>query len=204
MKRNIVLLMIIILISSCIGANKPVPATFFYLPDYLTPVETSDYDKVPMVIKVSRFSIAPEFSSTNLVYSEKENVLHRYNYHKWITTPADFTGSLLTRYFTDTGMFTAVLPYDSIHKPDYIVEGRVNSILERNTDDSWSADFSLSITLIHNTADFLGQKIIFQKTYNRVENCKEKTASCLSDGMSIIMSNISAEITSDIYLGIPK
>lgn len=198
MKRIIYMTLVVALLSGCIGPKKPTPATYFYLPEYTAPQAVDGRVKSDMTIKISRFSIAPEYSFNTLMYRPESNVLQKYHYHKWIVNPADFIGSLITRDLTEMAQFQAVLPSTSAVSADYVMEGRVNAVYEKNDPSGWAAVLDVSILVIDRKTAQADKKIVFQKTYKKVEPCEQKAASCLADGLSRLLPKLSEEIAEDI------
>ena len=115
--RLAIFILIIFLISSggCVTLKQPNMKIEHYTLEYdaLLPVANTNLNPVQAALKVERFSIAPVYNTSRIVYRDQEFKRSSYFYHKWKSNPADLVSYFLTRDIRESGLFTAVNVPDS-------------------------------------------------------------------------------------------
>lgn len=198
-RRTAFLLMLVpILFGACFNLKQPRNTIEYYTLEY-GPPPIGDLKSLPYVIKVDRFSAAPLYKTNRIIYQDRRFKSNAYEYHRWGVTPKDIVTFLLTRDIRFSGLFQAVLPYDSRFESSYRLEGNVDDFFQIDTRTAWEAVLSVSITLMKE--DDLGNpnEILFQKTYRYQTPCERKHPRALAKAMSQSMPKVSKEIIKDIY-----
>ena len=186
------------LLSSCMSFNNPSNKIDFYTLEY-DPPKINGLQPLPSVIRTERFSVAPIYNTNRIIYRDKSFQRESYVYYRWRANPGDLVTYFLGRDITDSGLFKAVLPYDSRFPFAYMLTGSVDEFLEWDMKQSWEAVLALSITLIDEREPDISKRIIFQKTYRAQEPCQRKNPHALAVAMSQAMSRVSEEIIKDTY-----
>ena len=83
-----------------------------------------------------------------IIYRDKAFVRNTYSYHKWRANPGDLVTYYLARDFKAQNVFEAVLSYDSNLRMTHSLEGVVEEFYEKDSEDSWEAVLSFSLTLV--------------------------------------------------------
>ena len=183
---------------SCLKLKHPSNKIAFYTLEY-DPPQIGNLAPLPSVIRMDRFSVAPTYNTDRIVYRDRSFKRETYIYHRWRANPGDLVTYFLARDIKRSGLFKAVLTYDSRFPSSYVLEGSVDEFFEWDTEEAWKAVLSLSITLMKEHEPDISQRILFQKTYRTKESCKRRNPAALVEAMSQAMSEVSREITIDIY-----
>ena len=206
-KVNIMRFTIFILITfsivsgGCVTLKQPYKKVEYYTLEYDVPdlIEKADFGPVRAVLKVERFSIAPDLNSNRIVYRDQEFKRSSYFYHKWKTNPTDLVSYSLTRDIRESGLFKAVNVPDSKVPHTHIVEGLIDEFLEWDSKDKWEAVLSINITLLDATTSDISKKIIFQQKFSSRKTCEEKHPKALAQAMSQAMAEVSENICVAIH-----
>jgi len=201
LKKIIILIIGISLLSlsACLNLKKqPINSIEYYTLEYDPPLLTG-MDKLPYAVKVERFSVAPTYDTTQIIYREKSFTRNAYVYHRWRVNPGDMVTHFLNRDIRSSGLFQAAIPYESKSKSSFILEGEVEEFFEWDTRDRWDAVLSISISLMAEDEEKINNRVIFQKSYRVTEACKRRHPAALAEAMSLGMSLISQAIIKDIH-----
>jgi ABC-type uncharacterized transport system auxiliary subunit len=186
------------LVGGCSGLGKPGERINYYVLEYPSPAITG-LEPIPAVVRLERFSVAPQYDTERIVYREKDFVLETYNYHRWRANPGDLVTYFLERDFRESGLFRGVLPRDSRLSPDRVLEGSVEEILEWDGPDQWEAVLAVSIALIARDEPDVSRSVLYQATYREREPCARNHPKALSEAMSRAMARISRRIIIDVH-----
>lgn len=187
-----------LLILSCMNFKQPSNKIEYYTLEYEAPVP-KEVTPVSEVIRVFRFTVAPTYNTNQLVYRDQAYKRETYHYHKWRANPGDLVSYYLTRDLKRSGLFMAVLPYDSKIPSSCMLEGTVDEFYEWDTAQSWSAVLTLTVTLMAENEPDISRRVLLQKTYSVREPCEQKNPRFLAQAMSRAMAKISGEIMHDIH-----
>ena len=187
-----------LILGACVPSSKPQNKIEFYTLEYsLSP--QAGLEPFPFAIRIERFSVAPMYNTTRIIYRDSSFKRSAYVLHKWRSNPGNLVTYFLSRDIQQSGLFKAVIPYDSGFPSSYVLEGSVDEFFEWDTVKEWKAVLALAITLMaHNEPD-ISKRVLFQKAYRIEKPCKEKHPSALARAMSQAMKEISGEIVRDIY-----
>ena len=202
MNRKLLCVLIALFIYSCTSSLKqPSSKIEYYTLEYEPPQapDLKDATKLPVVLKVERFSVAPEYNTSRMIYRAKSYKRDAYNYHQWRAGAGDLVSYFLSRDLKQSGKFTAVLSPDSRSAYSYMMEGSVDEFFEWDSEDSWEAVLTVSITLMVQDEPDITKRIVFQKTYKAREETKRKNPKALAEAMSRAMSKVSGEIIEDVH-----
>lgn len=190
----------ILLFGGCVNLKQPakMDEIAYYTLEY-DPPALGNLQPLSIVIKVQPFSVAPIYGTNRIIYRDKSFKRAEYVYHKWRDNPGDLVPYFISRDMRKSGLFRAVLPQDSGSRPSYVLEGSVEDFLEWDTEDGWEAFLSVSVVFMMANEPDISKRILFQKTYQDREPCKQKNPEALAEAMSQAMSVASREIIQDIY-----
>lgn len=187
-----------LVLTGCIG-NASAPSTVYYY--------TIDYDseapsapsRLPVVLRVNRFSASPPFNTQRIVYAEKNLHRNTYTYHHWIAQPGELLSYLLARDLDYCDGFLAVLPADATQPATHDVYGWIEEFIEIDDHNPWQASISVHITLASALDPDASRRILMQKHYRQKAECKAKTPAALAQAMSAAVAFIYKDVVRDIY-----
>jgi len=197
-KTSVLLLGISLLFCACLTLKQPMNKIEFYTLEY-DPPQLTNRQPLPLVIRLERFSVAPIYNTNRIIYRDQSFKREEYAYYKWRANPGDLVTHFLNRDIRNSGLFKAVLPYDSGSASSHVLEGTVDEFFEWDTDENWKAVLSISITLMIATEPDISKRIISQKSYGSTKACQQKHPRALAKSMSQAMAEISGKIIEDIY-----
>ena len=182
--------------SGCIQLKQPNTKFEYYTLEY----DALNSDKPPAsdhnstILKIKYFSTAPIYNTDRIIYSDQQFKRTPYFYHKWKVKPAEFVTYFLSRDLKESGLFEAVLPPASGSLHTHTVEGTVDEFLEWDSNNSWEAVLSISVTLQVAREPDASKQVIFQRSFSTRKKCREKNPLALAQAMSLAMAEVSKEI----------
>ncbi len=201
--RFAIFILVIFFIASggCVTLKQPNMKIEHYTLEYdaLFPVTNTNLNPVQAALKVERFSIAPVYNTSRIVYRDQEFKRSSYFYHKWKSNPADLVSYFLTRDIRESGLFTAVNVQDSKITHTHIVEGLIDEFLEWDSKNKWEAVLSMNVTLLGAGTSDISKRVIFQQKFSSRKTCKEKHPEALAQAMSQAMAEVSENICLTIH-----
>ena len=198
--RKIFLLLFVFTIFSgaCLNLKQPSHKIEFYTLEY-TPHQATNLKPLPFVIRLEPFSVGPEYNSDRIIYRDKSFKRNSYVYFRWRANPGDLVTSFLIRDMKESGLFRAILSYDTRLPSSHVLEGSVDEFFEWDEEERWEAILSVSITLTTENEPDMSKKILLQKNYHVRKPCKQKNPRALAEAMSQAMSKVSKEIIDTLY-----
>lgn len=158
-----------------------------------------DLEPVPVVVRLERFSVAPQYNTSRIVYRDREFARETYNYHRWRANPGDLVTHFLSRDFRESGLFKAVFEAGSRFPASCVLEGSVEEFFERDGAEQWEAVLALNVTLLAEGEPDVSRRVLYQKTYRDSEPCARKNPTALSEAMSRAMARVSRAVIEDVY-----
>lgn len=86
--------------------------------------------KFPGTLAVRRFESAPYLRQKRIAYRPSPEEIGFYDYHHWVEDPAEMVTTAVIDSFRSSGLFRAVVRYDSRSQQDYIMAGRLDRLEE--------------------------------------------------------------------------
>ncbi len=197
-KISLLFLCLPILFGACINLKQPVNK-IEYLPLEYPPPQTGTLKPLPHVIRMDRFTVAPTYNTSQIIYRDRSFKRNAYVYYRWQSNPGALVTALLSRDIKNSGLYKAVLNPDSRFSSSFMIEGSVNEFFEWDTQDAWKAILSVSIVLMEKNKIDISNRVLFQKTYRKTEVCQQKKPEAVAEAMSRALSKISEEMIKDIY-----
>ncbi len=197
MAHYVIISLIIFLFSNgCISVKQPNMKFEYYTLEYdaLSPDKPNVSELKSTVLKIKHFGTAPLYNTDRIIYRDQQFKRTPYFYHKWKVRPAEFVTYFLSRDLKESGLFEAVLPPTSVSMHTHTVEGTVDEFLEWDSNDSWEAVLSISVTLQAASEPDADKKVIFQRSFSTRKKCKARNPLALAQAMSLAMAEVSKEI----------
>jgi ABC-type uncharacterized transport system auxiliary subunit len=199
-KRACLLLPVLafVMAAGCMKLNQHPIKIEYYTLEY-EPVRLAESPTLPYVIAFERFTSAPLYNTTRIIFREKPFSRDAYNYHKWRAVPADLVSYFIARDMGRSGLFEAALPPGMNTGSTHVVSGSVDEFYERDLPDRWEAVMAVTVNLELEGEPNPAKRLVFQKTYSSVQKCADKTPGSVAEAMSLAMAEISRSVISDIY-----
>lgn len=178
-KSTFLFIATLLIIYQC-GGNAP--EMRFYLIDY--PVELNEQNTAPkhdVVIGVNRFKVHPLYDETRLVYRDSPYEGKYYNYHSWITLPADMVTDKVVEHLGASGMFKNVIELPKYFPVDFSLNGTILALEEWDEGKQWYAKVKLALELV----DMKSEEIIWQQTVERKNPVSQKTPLDVVKGLNL-------------------
>jgi len=203
--KKLMLLVILTAVAaaSCINLKSPYPIVTYHSLQH-EPFAVQTFDTIDATVQMRNLSINDEFNTEHFLALRDGKDVQVYYYNRWITNFSDLaTGYILAR-INGYGIFRGgFLPSSSISTPDYIVEGRLLSVIANNSEKSgadanWvevTANFSL-IKLDESNAEI---RQLFNKNYTQRINRRNNTAETIRTSMSKAVAFVSDMLLVDIH-----
>lgn len=178
--------------------KQPVKKIEYYTLEY-PPPQMESLNPLPYVIRMNRFTVAPPYNTSQIIYRDRSFKRNAYVYYRWQTNPGATVTTLLLRDIKNSGLFKAVLDPSSRFSSSYMIEGTVDEFFEWDTQNAWKAILTVSIILTGKNKNDIKNTILFQKTYRKAEICRQKKPKAVAEAMSLALSKISEEMIMDVY-----
>lgn len=190
-----------ILCGACASLKQPVNKIEYYTLEY-PPPQMETLNPLPHVIRMDRFTVAPPYNTSQIIYRDRSFKRNAYVYYRWQPNPGAIVTTLLNRDIKNSGLFKAVLDPGSRFWSSYMIEGTVDEFFEWDTQNAWKAILTVSIILTEKNKNDIKNRILFQKTYRKAEICQQKKPKAVAEAMSQALSKISEEMIKDVYDGL--
>ncbi len=190
-----------ILCGACVSLKQPVNRIEYYTLEY-PPPQMETLNPLPHVIRMDRFTVAPPYNTSQIIYRDRSFKRNAYVYYRWQPNPGAIVTTLLNRDIKNSGLFKAVLDPGSRFSSSYMIEGTVDEFFEWDTQNAWKAILTVSIILTEKNKNDIKNRILFQKTYRKAEICQQKKPKAVAEAMSQALSKISEEMIKDVYDGL--
>ncbi len=185
-----------LLVSGCMGGSPSLNVSQYTL-EYDPPEVAGDM--LQAVVEVKRFTVAPEYNTTKIVYRDAPYKRSEYVYHRWRANPGDLATFFLLRDFTRSGLFLNVTGQEGVFPDAYLVEGAVDDFYELDTEEGWKAVLGLTVALLKVDEVDVSKRVLFQRSYHVEEPCAKRNPAALAEAMSRAMGRISGDIMVDVW-----
>lgn len=185
-------------ITACGTTGKPDDKVSHYVLEYPAP-PAPVIKKVPALARVKRFSVAPPYNTTRMIFRQDSFKRDEYIFHRWRVNPGDMVTDFFARDVREAGLFLAVLPYDGAGSSDFLITGSVDEFLELDTEKTWIARLAVTFVLLAEGERDATKKLVMQKSYRTETEFPAKTPQAFAEAMSRSMAHISKMAVSDMY-----
>lgn len=183
--------------AGCAGKGKPEDRIFQYVLEYPKP-GTEQTGPYADALKVKRFSAAPAYNTTRMIFREAPFRRDEYVYHRWRVTPADLVTDFLARDLRASGLFSAVFSGDGSPDADLVLSGSVDEFLESDETKEWKAILAVTVNLLDEREPDISRRVILQKSYSAEAVLGAKDPKELASAMSKAMALVSQLLISDM------
>lgn len=162
-----------LIFTACSVTRQVPPAVTYHLDPVMVAVAAGQKGCAERVIRVSPIQSPQWLQSTDIYYSDTHRRLFRYTRSRWEQPPTDQLQQLIENAVTQSGLFKGVIPYRSQAKNDWLLEIRLEGMMQRIADDG-SAETELRLYAV--LVEQYGRHILAQKHFDYVQTCGEGNA----------------------------
>jgi cholesterol transport system auxiliary component len=196
--RCLVTLLVIFILSGCVSTKSPSATIAYYTIEYDPPV-VNNHPPLPVVLRIERFTVAPLYNSSNMVFRQAAFKRDAYSYHRWRANPADLATHFLSRDLKTSGYFAGVYDTRTRFRSTHAIEGSVDEFFENDSNGAWEAVLAMTVTLVAEREPDMSKAILLQRHYRISEPCEQKNPGAVAAAMSRAMAKISEMMMADIY-----
>jgi len=201
--RPCFLLLLIIVLTGCLGGSRPATVIQYYYLEYAAPGFTG-LVPCPETIRVERLTTNRAFDSRVMVYSPEPFVFADYPSGRWWVTPADMLTDSLIRDFQRAGLFRSVFTFRDPENARFILEGNVEEFMEISEKEQSLASLVIRVACVDTAEKGTAGRIVLQKIYAVREPLRNRTPDALAGAMSAAMEKLSKQIIADVYQVLQK
>lgn len=196
--RCLITLLLIFILAGCVSPKSPSATIAYYTLEYDPPV-VKNHPPLPVALRVERFTVAPLYNSSNMIFREAAFKRDAYSYHRWRANPADLVTHYLGRDLKTSNLFAGVYDTRSRFLSTHAIEGSVDEFFENDSYSAWEAVLALTVTLVAEHEPDISKAVLLQKHYRISEPCEQKNPGAVAAAMSRAMAKISEMIIADVY-----
>jgi ABC-type uncharacterized transport system auxiliary subunit len=198
----ILLLMLIGLLSGCLGGAGKTPFIRQYVLEY-PPQQGGGRPVVEATVRVERFFADRMFMGQAMLYRQGPNLREAYPAQRWRVAPGDMVTEFLRRDIREAGLFRAVLSERDAEETRFSVTGGVEQFLESRETSGRKALLTATVTLLDLSRKEAAGLVVFQKTYRLESTITGEGGAGLAGAMSLAMSDLSRRVIADIAAALP-
>lgn len=196
--RYWITLLAIFMTAGCVSTKSPDATIEYYTLEYDPPV-TENHPPLPVALRVERFTVAPLYNTSNMIFREEAFKRDAYSYHRWRANPADLVTHYLSRDLKASGFFAGVYDTRSRFLSTHAIEGSVEEFFENDNNGAWEAVLALTVILVAERELDMSKAVLLQRHYRISEPCEQKNPGAVAAAMSRAMAKISEMIIEDVY-----
>ncbi len=198
-KVIVIFLFFFLVLCACLSLKESGKKIEFYNLEYNPPEKVDSLYAFPLVIRIERFSVAPDYNTKHIVYRDRAFIRNTLTYHQWRDNPGDLVTHFLYRDLKQSGLFKTVLAPESGEPFSHILEGSVDEFFQWDAEENLRAVLFISINLSEKNEKDAHKKPLFQGTYSTSKTFKQKGPGFFAEAMSAAMKEISGKIIEDLY-----
>jgi ABC-type uncharacterized transport system auxiliary subunit len=204
MKKRIgIILLLIGLLSGCLGGTGTTPFVRQYVLEY-PPPQGGARPAVEAMVRVERFSADRMFMGQAMLYRQGPFLREAYPAQRWRVDPGDMVTEFLRRDLREAGLFRAVLSEREAEEVRFSLMGGVEEFIESGEAKNRKAVLTATITLLDLSRKETAGLVVFQKTYRLEAVVAGEGAAGLAAAMSLAMSDLSRQVIADIASALGK
>jgi len=155
--------------------------------------------RLPYILKVKEFAVAPEYRGVNIVYQENQNQRQVYPYHRWWISPGLLISNCLKQDLLNSQNYKAVIGEASQLNASHTLEGTVEAIYEQDRNDAWYAVLDLNVILEKRDLSSGHWQVLFQDSFSAQKRAAQNKPDKVVQAMSLAMKEISHKIQEKLY-----
>lgn len=202
-KRIGIILLLLVLLSGCLGGSGKTPFIRQYVLEY-PPPQGSGRPAVEAMVRVERFSADRIFMGQAMLYRKGPFLRDAYPAERWRVSPGDMATEFLRRDLREAGLFRAVLAERDAEEARFSLTGGVEAFLESWGTGNRKAILTATITLLDLSLKETAGLVVLQKTYRLEAAVTGEGGAGLAAAMSLAMADLSRQVIADIASALKK
>jgi len=198
-----IVLLLIGLLSGCLGGTGKTPFVRQYVLEY-PPPKGNGRPAVEAMVRVERFFADRMFMGNEMLYRLGPFRREAYPLNRWRVGPGDMVTECLRRDLREAGLFRAVLSERDAEEVRFSLTGGVEEFIESWETKNRKALLTATITLLDLSRKETASLVVFQKTYRLESAVAGEGAAGLAAAMSLAMSDLSRQVIADIAAALSR
>ena len=198
MIRYIIITFVILFGAGCANVNKPYPERAYYQFD----VSYSGHPTSPIkgtILGIKRLSVSPGSQGLEFIYRTSEFKYQSDFYNQFFRPPGALITEVVTRWFTDAGVFEDVLGQLSQAFPNYVLEGNIVKIYgDYRNSAAPSAVMEIQFSLLKLTDNEDTPIVVTSNTYSVEKPISSRDPKALMLGWNQALEEILGEFLKDV------
>lgn len=144
MKSIVLLLLLTLIVTGCMGARQDFPIQYYSL--NTKPDITITAKNIPASLWIQEFTSSPRYNPAFLYKTNLYEIRYQET-NRWVERPEAMVTKLFTHFYSNSDVFESVTS-GGIPKPaDYTLEGHITAFDQIRDEDGWRAEYSVRLTL---------------------------------------------------------
>jgi ABC-type uncharacterized transport system auxiliary subunit len=204
MKQRLgIVLLLIVLLSGCLGGAGKTPFVRHYVLEY-PPPQGGGRPAVEATVRVERFFADRMFMGQGMLYRSGPHLREAYPAKRWRVGAGDMVTEFLRRDLREAGLFRAVLSERDAEDVRFSLTGGVEQFIESRETSGRKALLAATITLLDLSRRETTDLVVFQKSYRVETAIAGEGAAGLAGAMSLAMSDLSRQVIADIAAALAR
>ncbi len=184
---------------SCAPKKGPIERTHYVLEPSEGPQKL--WQTSPGLLSVREFRVSPGYRGKELVYKKENGQSTQDFYNHYFISPGSMLTQATRNWLDESGLFQAVIPFDSHKDPDYILEGTVISMFGDFSDpDNPQGVLRMQFLLLKDTG--MDYELITHRTYQANKTMSQPGAQPMIRALNQCLAEILQSLEKDLALAI--
>lgn len=171
--KMLILTVMVLFFSACSLRREVPPPVTYHLRSDTTIEVSSEQGCRERVLRIALIQSSQWLKGTDIFYSDAHRKLYHYTRARWEQTPTNQLQQIIENAVTETGLYKGVIPYKSLAKNDWLLEIRLEQMMQQIADDgSAKTDLKIYAVLI----DQYSRHILAQKTFHYTDESAQGNA----------------------------
>jgi ABC-type uncharacterized transport system auxiliary subunit len=136
-----------LLAATCFVISCSMPKTHYYIIE-VPHVSSGTQHGIARRVSVQRFFADHLLRDDRILYRVSANEVNFYEYHRWVSSPAEIVTNYFVHRLKDSGMYSVVSNYKDGSQPDLILQGRIHHFEEVDRGKEITASVALELELL--------------------------------------------------------
>ncbi|HEX3019395.1 MAG TPA: ABC-type transport auxiliary lipoprotein family protein [Chitinispirillaceae bacterium] len=197
MKKRTIFLVIVTILSTVIAGCGKMPVKQFYILNYL-PSSVRDRlyrSPYPYTIRLRELDIEEAYNRPQIVYRQSPFQLRYYVYQVWAVKPTRMITDLLNKHLVTANIVSSIIRrFDEGPKPDFELNGTIESLEEYDSEQLWFAHMCIRLNLVR----VKDGKTIYTRRFDHRKKVFQHEPEYVIREMSALMEYIVTQAIHDI------
>lgn len=191
--KRVSLAVIALFFSACSLTREVPPPVTYHLQIDRTIETSSEQGCRERVMRIALIQSPQWLKGTDIFYSDAHRKLYRYTKARWEQAPANQLQHIIENAVTEAGLYKGVIPYKSLAKNDWLLEIRLEQMMQQIADDG-SAKTVLKLYAV--LIDQYSRQILAQKKFHYTDESAQGNAQTAVAAWSHASGELQKDMTS--------